>query len=439
VPEIPAVTDIVLRRAYALASEAAFLWESRSFVARSSAVTFEALTSLDNRLSRLVRALSKRPGLAERLLQLEADAFRSGHAFVTATVALLSGTAAVFEELVERLASDLELHAPLASALSWPAYRDVREYVDRLLASPAPTAVRLGIAAAVGHGTNPGKPLARALDSESPVLRSTALEAVGRLGAVRGLPRVTGALEDEDERCRFWAAWSAVRLGAESGIPVLGRFANEGGPLAAAACDIALRALPPEQAVRTHTRLLSVTKNERLGVLAAGIIGEASLGDWLLEKMASPQLARPAGAAFCLMTGRDLRRDDLDAEGPRPLAAVLAAAAETDTHGEDEPSNRSKGDGRLDDEFDDELAWPDTARLREWWTQNQHAFAPNVRYLVGRPIRSTELEQIVRFGNQQGRAAAALELALLNHDAPLLDTTSPAHRQMVLPNHGLNS
>ena len=55
----------------ALAREAAFLWASRGFVARSSAVTFEALASVDNRLSSLVSALSKRPGLAEPFLQEE--------------------------------------------------------------------------------------------------------------------------------------------------------------------------------------------------------------------------------------------------------------------------------------------------------------------------------------------------------------------------------
>ena len=35
----------------------------------------------------------------------------------------------------------------------------------------------------------------------------------------------------------------------------------------------------------------------------------------------------------------------------------------------------------------------------------------------------------LRSGNQQQRAAVAVDLALLNPDAPLVDVTAPAHRQ----------
>ena len=427
------VTDIVLNRAFALASEAAFLWESRSFVARSSAVTFEALARIDDRLSTLLRSLSKRTGLAERLLLDEPAAFRIGHAFVTAAVALQSGAADVFEELVKRLESDVELHAALASALAWPAYADVRGYVERLLESPASSAVQLGIVAAVAHRASAGPSLGRALDSEDPLLRSAALEAVGRLGAVKLLPRVSVALDDEDDRCRFWSAWSAVRLGDGAGIPVLGRFAADGGPFAAAACEMALRALKPDQAVRTHARLLSVTNNPRLGVLAAGIIGDPSLAGWLFEQMGVPTLARCAGAAFCLMTGRDLRRDDLDAAPPQDREVPKLLPPEPMDSGDaDEPASASLEDDSLAVavDADDELAWPDTVRLNDWWNANRHAFVPGVRHLAGKPIQQSALAQVMRSGTQLQRAAAATELALLSPDAAVLDVKAPAHWQI---------
>jgi uncharacterized protein (TIGR02270 family) len=212
---------------------------------------------------------------------------------------------------------------------------------------------------------------------------------------------------------------------------VLGRFAADCGAFTKPACDIALRALEPDRAIHAHARLLSITSNERLGVLAAGIIGDPRLADWLLNEMASPSLARPSGAAFCLMTGRDLRRDDLDAERPAGVKAPDMPTAALDSDDAERQAGPELNGESLADEVDDDLPWPDSARLHEWWDQNRHAFVPGVRYLAGAPIRPAELANVLRTGNQQQRGAAALELALLNSDAPLLDVTAPAHKQGV--------
>ena len=91
------VSAIALKRALAVAEEAAFLWVSRNAVARSSAVTFDALARLDERLSRRVYKLSERPVLAERFLQHDNVSFTSGLAFVTAVVALRGGAVGIFD------------------------------------------------------------------------------------------------------------------------------------------------------------------------------------------------------------------------------------------------------------------------------------------------------------------------------------------------------
>src|SRR4026209_962053 len=75
---VTSVSDIGLKRALAVAEEAAFLWVSRSAVARSSAVTFDVLARMDQRLSRLVYKLSERPALAAPFLQHDPAAFESG-------------------------------------------------------------------------------------------------------------------------------------------------------------------------------------------------------------------------------------------------------------------------------------------------------------------------------------------------------------------------
>lgn len=426
----PTISATVIKRANDLADQAAFLWSSRSFVARSSAVTFTALANLDQRIFRLVAALSERPGLAERLRTTQDTPFRSGHAFVTAAVALRSGAVSVFDELVERLGEDDALLAPLTSSLSWFEYAEVRAHVERLLSSSRPAVVRLGILSAVAHRFDPGMVLEEALDALDPLLRAAALEAAGRLGALDLRAKLLAALDDEDDACRFWAAWSAVRLGERAGLPVLGRFAVAEGRFAKPACDMALRALEPDQAVAAHTRFMSEVTDMRMGVLAAGIVGDPMLVSWLFTQMEAPPLARHAGAAFSLVTGRDLRRDDLDG-APPPDVIASSVESGTDVDGEKLEGERPTDPNghTLPPEADDEFVWPDSTRIRQWWDRNAFAFVGGIRYLAGVPVRPAELTGVLRVGNQQQRAAAALELGLHRPDAPMLDVTAPAHRQ----------
>ncbi|HTH01141.1 MAG TPA: TIGR02270 family protein [Vicinamibacterales bacterium] len=429
---VTSVSDIGLKRALAVAEEAAFLWVSRSAVARSSAVTFDVLARMDQRLSRLVYKLSERPALAAPFLQHDPAAFESGLTFVTAIVALRGRVVDVFDQLLARLESEPDLLSPLTSALTWLDYSDVRAHVERLLAAPAPALLHLGLVTAVAHRVDPGRALARAVAAaDAPALRASALKAIGCLAVKDLRPKLHIALGDEDATCRFWAAWSALRLGDRDAIPVLGRFAADRGSFARPACEMALRALDTDQALHAQQRLQSSAGNERLAIAAAGIIGDPTLATWLVHSMESPSLARRAGAAFCLMTGCDLRRDDLDAD--RPSSAAASAAAPTPVSEPEETEAHATPDADVaagEDEADDELAWPDTTRLRTWWERRRQAFVPGIRYVAGLPTRPAEMTQVLSTGNQQQRAAAALELALLHPEAPLLDVTAPAHRQI---------
>jgi len=424
------VSAIGLKRAIAVAEEAAFLWVCRRAVSRSSSVTFDVLARMDERLSQLVYKLSERPFLAEPFLRHDPATYKLGLMFVTAFVALRGGVPDVFEQVVTRLDSEPELLSPVASALTWLEYSEVRRQIDRLLAASDPALLHLGLVATVGHRADPGRALGRAFAADTPALRASALEAVGRLAVKDLRPRLHAALADQDDICRFWAAWSSVRLGDRDGIPVLGRFAADGGRFARPACEMALRALDTDQAVYAQQRLKSVPGKERLAIAAAGIVGDPTLADQLFDAMKSPPLARRAGAAFSRMTGGDLRRDDLDAAGPSDPAVLDAAPESVPDDGSTVASSPDAGRDEFEDEAEDELAWPDTARLRNWWDEKRHAFVPGIRYVAGLAVRPAEMAQVLRTGNQQQRTAAALELALLHPDAPLLDVTAPAHRQI---------
>jgi uncharacterized protein (TIGR02270 family) len=258
-------------------------------------------------------------------------------------VALRSGAVSVFDELVERLDEDNALLAPLTSALSWFEYGQVRAHVESLLGSSGPAVVCLGVLSAVAHRFDPGIVLEGALDAPDPLLRGAGLEAAGRLGALDLRPKLLAALEDEDDACWFWGAWSAVRLGERAGeragLSVRGRFAVAEGLFAKPACDIALRALEPDQAVAAHTRFISAVTDKRLGVLAAGIVRDPVLVACLFTQMEAPSLARHAGAALCLVMGRDLRRDHLDgAPPPEGFASSPAECANAGRHSAGAPT-----------------------------------------------------------------------------------------------------
>jgi uncharacterized protein (TIGR02270 family) len=198
-------------------------------VVRSPAVTFDVLCRFDERLSQLVDKLSEWPVLAERFLQHEPPAFKHGLVFVTAVVALRGGASRVFDELLTQLESDPELLPPIASALGWLEYGEVRSDIGRLLEASSPALLQLALAAATAHRVDPGLALDRALDANRSPLRASALEAIGRLALSNLQPRLRAALSDEDVTCRFWAAWSAVRLGDHAGVAVLGRLVSECG------------------------------------------------------------------------------------------------------------------------------------------------------------------------------------------------------------------
>jgi uncharacterized protein (TIGR02270 family) len=165
-----------------------------------------------------------------------------------------------------------------------------------------------------------------------------------------------------------------------------------------------------------------MTGNETTALIAAGIIGDSRLVSWLLDTMESPVLARRAGAAFCLMTGCDLRRNDLDARPP--AGSAHDGTGHQEHEGRFAPVPDIIGSGP-----DEELVWPDAARLKRWWAEREHRFVPGVRYIAGVPATFPELTRLLSAGNQWQRAAAAMEIALLDADAAWCDVTAPCHGQ----------
>jgi uncharacterized protein (TIGR02270 family) len=81
---------------------------------------------------------------------------------------------------------------------------------------------------------------------------------------------------------------------------------------------------------------------------------------------------------------------------------------------------------------DDNLPWPDPAKIQKWWDANKHRFQTSVRYFMGEPVNIDNCKRVLRDGYQRQRVAAALYLSLLQPGTPLFPTSAPAWRQQRL-------
>jgi uncharacterized protein (TIGR02270 family) len=125
-----------------------------------------------------------------------------------------------------------------------------------------------------------------------------------------------------------------------------------------------------------------------------------------LQLMTVDAYARVAGESFAMITGVDLAYDNLDCDKPEGF--------------ESGPTDNPEDDDVAMDP-DENLPWPDPELLKKWWLANRERFASGCRHLCGREITEESVCQTLRDGMQRQRAAAALELGLLQPKHPLFE------------------
>src|SRR5207244_12742748 len=116
--------------------------------------------------------------------------------------------------------------------------------VSQLLSSSAPIRRRVGITACAMHRVDPGAVLDTVLEISDAALLARTLRTLGELGRRHALATVRSILANQDECCRFWAAWSALLLGDRGvALDVLGRISQSPGPSRDRAMWLALRTM----------------------------------------------------------------------------------------------------------------------------------------------------------------------------------------------------
>jgi uncharacterized protein (TIGR02270 family) len=402
------IADIITQHA----EEAAFLWRIREAIVHAPHYSLQELAGHDERIEAHLDGLRIAGEAGWEACRKELAWEEAGEVFVAAVLALEGGSGERYDAMVEAAGDTDEQARGFVSALGWLPWSRAQRYVERLLGAESATMQYLGIAGSAIHRQDPGAQLLRAL--AAPGVRLRALKAVGELGRRDLLRSLYPHLQTEDATCRFWAAWSAVRLGDDYALDTLLSIAEAGGRYEEKALDLALRRVPLARAQDIVRGLLAQPGRERLAVVGAGVVGDPAVVPWLIGQMAEPALARVAGEAFTNITGMDLAYEDLEGEWPEGFEAGPTEDPE---------------DENVEMDRDEDLPWPDPALVAAWWHANAGRFRPGTRYFLGRPLGEPVLQEALRRGKQRQRAAAALELALLHPSEPLFEVRAPGFRQ----------
>jgi len=392
---------------------ASFLWGVRDLACNWPHYTVRDLARLDGRVEAHLDGLriAGDHGLQHCLAELGWQ--QPGEIFAASVLALAARDENALAQVSAAIAKRPALARGLVSAIGWSSFSEVEARITRLAGSSTPWKQRAGIAGFAVHRRDPGELLNAALQAESPWVRARALRAAGELGRTDVVPLLAESLWSRDAECAFWAAWATALLaGYTRSLERLQEIAEQAGPFQERAFSLALRCLPRNQALAWLKRVAA--QSPRLGVIGAGVLGDPVLIPDLVEQMGTPALARVAGEAFTMITGADLVREQL--EGAQPEGFVVGPT--------DDPKDE---DVSLDP--DERLPWPNPSLVTAWFRRCGNDLPPGTRLLLGRPLHPKSLQTVLREGRQRQRAAAALELVLLQRGTPLPELRAPGFEQ----------
>jgi uncharacterized protein (TIGR02270 family) len=399
------------------AEDAGFLWLLRDQSVHAPQFNLKDLAELDGRVEAHLDGLriAGEPGWAicQEALAL-ADA---GEVFTCAILAFETGNEPRIQGILKKGAAVPKLARGVASALGWLPYEKAQKHIQALIAAESPNLRRIGIAAGAIHRQLPEVVLGEALLDPDPLVRARACRAAGELGRADCQTGVRKNLTAEQEDCRFWAHWALALSGDPTTVPMLLAEAAGKGRHRERAMHLGLRRLEVRLATVWQKSLADDPQQVRLAIQAAGVIGAPEAVPWLIELMNNPVLARLAAEAFTLITGADLDRDHLRGEKPEGFEVGPTETPE---------------DENVEMDPDEHLPWPDSRAVQIWWDAHRKEFTPLTRYLLGKPIALDWLPHVLRTGRQRQRAAAALELALLQPRQPLFEVRAPGFRQQAL-------
>lgn len=402
------------------AEEAAFLWLLRSYSIHAPHYRLKDLTKLDNRVEAHLDGLRIAGQDGWNLCEQALKTGEAGEVFAATMLALESNDVHKLTRVIDSAAASPEASKGLISAFGWTDRSKLGGTVRFLLDSSIDFHRLIGISACALHREFPGPILEKLVrdPTADPALRARALRSVGELKRGELYYDLKDCFQEAQPAIRFWAAWSSVLLGNRvDGLEVLKTFATTPVTTLPSPLPVLLRALSLADAHNFLKGMAQYPERLRDVIVGAGIVGDPLYIPWLIQQMETPEMARVAGEAFCMITGADI--DYLDLDGNRP-------------QGFESGPNEKPEDGNVALDGDENLPWPDAHKVQNWWQANTHQFQSGVRYLLGAPITEAQCRKALRDGFQRQRAAASLELALINKDEVVFEIRAPGWQQQRL-------
>jgi uncharacterized protein (TIGR02270 family) len=386
------------------ADEAPFLWLLRDRAVAAPHYSLRDLAKLDERVEAQIDGLRVAGDYGWRLSEKALDREEPGEVFTAGVLALESNDPERLNRALEVACKERALERGLVSAAGWTDFATIRPTLQSWLCSETAAIRRMAIGAFAVHRHDPGPSLLHRLYDDDSCVRTRVFQAVAELGRVDLLPVALYTRSDKDPACRFFATWAAARLGDRSAetIQALQDISLTEGLYQERAATLAVRCLPLATAVDWLRQLWKNPRRLRLAVIGAGAVGDPGLAGVIIEWMGIQSMARVAGEAFSMITGADLKYLDLNQDPPVS-------------------PKRQGGDEFefLDADYD--LPYPAQEKVARWWQANRDRFEPGRRYLCGFAIGPDSLRRVLLRGKQRQRAAAALELALLQSKGPIFE------------------
>ncbi|WP_457334971.1 TIGR02270 family protein [Rhizobacter sp. P5_C2] len=378
------------------ADESAFLWSRRRHAARSPRYRLKDLRDLDERIEAHLDGL--RAAGAAGLGACAALESSEDKTFVFAVTAFASEQREAMSQAI-RLGESAQDRVPsLAEALAWLPLPWASIPISKLRSSPVEEHREVAMRALVAHGQDPEDLLDQGLSASSPSWRAVAYTSCADLRHRDRVPALLHGLRDPLQSGRDAAALALTRMGDPDGLNTLRRLCAEpGSEPSTEVVQTYLRACGRDEGRAWIRAWASETDSIRWAIYGAGVLGDAAVVPWLIERMADERTARLAGEAFSMLTGADLELLDLDRVAP---------VSEAD---DEAPVDATRSP--LDDSG---LPLPDQELVHAWWQSQRGHFAGATRYLLGRPVELGMLLGILSSGDQRQRRAAALELDLSN-------------------------
>ena len=397
------------------AEEAAFLWILRDGAVHAPHYLLGDLAKLDHRVEAHLDGLRVAGPHGWTILKESLALEEAGEIFAAAVIAFESGDPKRSDLVLDAGTATPELARGLVSAIGWLPPKKADRLLKALLASASKERRRIGVAGAAIRRLDFEKEFVAAVKDNDPLLRARGLQAVAEMGMTKHAALFTRHLEAVDPAVGYAAAWGgALVSGDPAAVAALQAFATGPGRRSREALVLAVRRMTPAAAAAWREKLAKKPATLRHAVVAAGAAGDPEAVPWLLDQTAVPAVARVAGEALSMITGVDLAYQDLDGDQPEGFEAG--------------PNDDPK-DENVEPDPDEDLPWPHPGLARAWWDAQKSRFSPGKRYLLGREIAAESAREALKVGRQRQRAAAALELAILEPGTPLVEVRAPGFRQ----------